>query len=153
MCTHRTPSRARPEKDTQERNRMPVSDKRSPLGRQLLSTTAERQAKEIQRLRRNERTMRNQTRRDDRKIKSGDRGGKSKIKRGRRLRRPQNLVCSKQRKGEVKIIYSESVPTPISILSLSTHLIHNVFCVNCSNSSRYSLYIALASALNFSNIF
>ena len=30
---------------------------------------------------------------------SGDRGRKSKTKRGRRLRRPQQLVCSKQRKG------------------------------------------------------
>lgn len=98
MCAHRAPSRTRAEKDTQERHGMPVSDKRQPLGRQLLPTTAERQAKEIQRLRRNERAVRNQTRRDDRASQSRDRGRKSKIKRGRRVRRPQWLVRSKQRK-------------------------------------------------------
>lgn len=53
------------EKDTQKWNGMPVSDKRQPLGRRLLPTPAERQTKEIQRLRRNKGAMRNQTRRDD----------------------------------------------------------------------------------------
>ena len=43
-------------------------------------------------------SVRNQTRRDDRPKKSGDRTRKSKTKRGRQLRRPQKLVCSKQRK-------------------------------------------------------
>ena len=42
VCDHRAPSRACPEKDTQIRHRMPVSDKRQPLGRQLLPKTAER---------------------------------------------------------------------------------------------------------------
>ena len=38
----RAPSRARPEKDSQVGHRMHLSDKRSPLGRQLLSKTAKR---------------------------------------------------------------------------------------------------------------
>ena len=77
---------------------MSVSDKRQPLGRQLLPKTARRQAEEIQRLRRNERAVRNQTRRNDRTSESGDRGRKSKTKRGRRVTAPSKLVCSKQRK-------------------------------------------------------
>ena len=60
------------EKDSQVRHRMPVSDKRQPLGRQLLPKTARRQAKEIQRLRRNERAVRSQARRNDRRKESGD---------------------------------------------------------------------------------
>ena len=72
MCAHRAPSRAGAEKDTQIRHWMPVSDQRQPLGRQLLPKTAEWQAKEIQRLRRNKRAMRNQTRRDDRESQSRD---------------------------------------------------------------------------------
>ena len=84
MCAHRAPSRAGAEKDTQIRHWMPVSDQRQPLGRQFLPTTAERQAKEIQRLRRNERAVRNQTCRDDRASQSRDCGRESdaKIKEG-----------------------------------------------------------------------
>ena len=59
---------------------MPVSDKRPPLGRQLLPATAERQAQEIQRLRRNPRAVRNQTRQDDRESQSRDSGRESKTK-------------------------------------------------------------------------
>ena len=65
---------------------MPVSDKRQPLGRQLLPKIAEWQAQEIQRLRRDSRTMRNQTRRDDRKSQSRDCGRENKTKRGRLVR-------------------------------------------------------------------
>ena len=65
---------------------MPVSDQRQPLGRQFLPKTADRQTKEIQRLRRNERAVRNQTRRDDRTSQSGDCGRESKTKRGRLVR-------------------------------------------------------------------
>ena len=86
VCAHRAPSRAGAEKDTQKRNGMPVSDQWQPLWRQLLPTTAERQAKEIQRLRRNERAMRNQTRRNDRASQSGDCGRESNTKRGRLVR-------------------------------------------------------------------
>ena len=85
---------------------MPVSDKRQPLGGQLLPKTARRQAKKIQRLRRNKGAVRNQTRRDDRASQSRDRGRESKTKRGRRLRRPQNLVCSKQREVYFTITFS-----------------------------------------------
>ena len=95
MCAHRAASRTSAEEDAQIRHGMPVSDKRQPLGRQLLPKTAEWQAQEIQRLRRNERAMRNQTRGDDRASQSGDRGRKSETKRGRRVRRPQWLVRSK----------------------------------------------------------
>ena len=93
----RAASRSDSEKDPQIRHGMPVSDKRQPVGRQLLPKTARRQAEEIQRLCRNKGAMRNQTRRDDRASQSGDRRRESKIKRGRRIRRPQILVCSKQR--------------------------------------------------------
>jgi len=85
---------------------MHLSNKRSPLGRQLLSKTSKRQAKEVQRLRRNPRAVRSQACRDDRRKESGDRRGKSKTKRGRRLRRPQWLVRSKQRR-EIKNGYLE----------------------------------------------
>ena len=57
---------------------MHLSDQRSPLGRQLLSAPAKRQAKEVQRLRRNARAMRSQARRNDRRKESGDRGRKEK---------------------------------------------------------------------------
>ena len=80
--------RTRAEEDTQKRHRMPVSDQRQPLGRQLLPPSAEWQTREIQCLRRNERAVRNQTRRDDRRKESRDRGRESQTKRGRRVRRP-----------------------------------------------------------------
>ena len=94
---HRATSRARPEKDPQIRHRMYLSDQRSPLGRQLLSAPAKRQAKEVQRLRRNPRAVRNQTCRNNHPKESRDQGRESKTKRGRRLRRPQNLCQKWQR--------------------------------------------------------
>ena len=73
------------------RNGMRYHDKRSPLGRQLLSKTAKRQTQEIQRLRRIPRPMRNQTRRDDLRKESGDCRGKGKTKRERRLTAPSKF--------------------------------------------------------------
>ena len=85
------PTEPHPEEDTQIRHRMPVSDQRQPVGGQFLPTPARWQAKEIQRLRRNERAMRNQTRRDDRASKSGDCRREGKTKRGRRVTTPSKF--------------------------------------------------------------
>ena len=62
VCAHRATPGARDEKDTQKRYGMSVSDKRQPLGRQFLPVASRRQTQKIQRLRRNKRAMRNQTR-------------------------------------------------------------------------------------------
>ena len=84
---------------------MPVSDQRQPMGRQLLPATSKRQAKEIQRLRRNERTVRNQTRRDDRTSQSRDRGRKSKTKRGRRIGALKNCDAEDKEKKSNRVCF------------------------------------------------
>ena len=52
---------------------MYLSSERKPVGREFLSKTARRQAKEIQRLRQDEREMREKARQDDSREKSGNR--------------------------------------------------------------------------------
>ena len=74
---------------------MPVSDKRQPMGRQLLPAAPRRQAQEIQRLRRDKGAMRNQTRRDDYTSESRDRGRKSKSK-NKRIRRNNHDTKTKR---------------------------------------------------------
>ena len=61
---------------------MYLSSEREPVGREFLSETAWRKAKEIQRLRQDEREMREKTRQDDSRKESGNRKDETSIKKG-----------------------------------------------------------------------
>ena len=80
---------------------MYLSSEREPVGREFLSETAWRKAKKIQRLREDEREMREETRQDDSRKESGNRKTKTSTKKGvTNTVAPQILTCSKQRKGK-----------------------------------------------------
>ena len=71
------------------------------MGREFLSEIAWRKAKEIQRLRKDEGEMREETRQDDSRKESGNRKTKTSTKKGvTNTVAPQILTCSKQRKGK-----------------------------------------------------
>ena len=71
------------------------------MGREFLSEIARRKAKEIQRLREDEREMREEARQDDSRKESGNRKTKTSIKKGvTELVSPQILIRSKQRKAK-----------------------------------------------------
>ena len=59
---------------------MYLSSERKPVGREFLSEIAWRKAKEIQRLRQDEREMREETRQDDSRKESGNRKPKTSTK-------------------------------------------------------------------------
>ena len=80
---------------------MYLSSERKPVGREFLSETAWRKAKEIQRLRQDEREMREETRQDDSRKESGNRKTKTSTKKGvTNTVTPQILHRCKQRKGK-----------------------------------------------------
>ena len=59
---------------------MYLSSEREPVGREFLSEIARRKAKEIQRLRENEREVREKARQDDSRKESGNRKAKTSTK-------------------------------------------------------------------------
>ena len=59
---------------------MYLSSERKPVGREFLSEIARRKAKEIQRLREDEREMREEARQDDSRKESGNRKAKTSTK-------------------------------------------------------------------------
>ena len=59
---------------------MYLSSERKPVGREFLSEIARRKAKEIQRLRQDEREMREETRQDDSRKESGNRKDETSTK-------------------------------------------------------------------------
>ena len=61
---------------------MYLSSEREPMGREFLSEIAWRKAKEIQRLREDEREMREEARQDDSRKESGNRQDETSIKKG-----------------------------------------------------------------------
>ena len=61
---------------------MYLSSERKPVGREFLSEIAWRKAKEIQRLRQDEREMREETRENDSRKESGNRQAKTSTKKG-----------------------------------------------------------------------
>ena len=61
---------------------MYLSSEREPVGREFLSEIARRKAKEIQRLRQDEREMREETRQDDSRKESGNRQDETSTKKG-----------------------------------------------------------------------
>ena len=61
---------------------MYLSSEREPMRREFLSETAWRKAKEIQRLREDEREMREKARQDDSRKESGNRQDETSIKKG-----------------------------------------------------------------------
>ena len=61
---------------------MYLSSEREPMGREFLSEIAWRKAKEIQRLRQDEREMREEARQDDSRKESGNRKTKTSAKTG-----------------------------------------------------------------------
>ena len=61
---------------------MYLSSERNPVGREFLSEIAWRKAKEIQRLRQDEREMREKARQDDSRKESGNRKTKTSTKKG-----------------------------------------------------------------------
>ena len=78
------------------------------MGREFLSKIAWRKAKEIQRLRQDEREMREETRQDDSRKESGNRKDETSTKKGvTNTVTPQILTCSKQRQGNLKIIKND----------------------------------------------
>ena len=73
---------------------MRISSERKPVGREFLSEIARRKAKEIQRLRQDERKMREETRENDSGKESGNRKAKTSIKKG--LTKIKNSIKIKQ---------------------------------------------------------
>ena len=61
---------------------MYLSSEREPMGREFLSETAWRKAKEIQRLRQDEREMREEARQDDSRKESRNRQDETSTKKG-----------------------------------------------------------------------
>jgi len=87
---------------------MYLSSERKPVGRELLSEIARQKAKKIQRLRQDEREMREETSQDDSRKESGNRQAETSTKKGvTNTVAPQILTCSKQRKGNLKIIKND----------------------------------------------
>ena len=67
---------------------MYLSSEREPMGREFLSEIARRKAKEIQRLREDERETREETRQDDSRKESGNRQDEASTKKGLTKSRP-----------------------------------------------------------------
>ena len=74
---------------------MYLSSERKPVGREFLSEIARRKAKEIQRLRQDEREMREKARQDNSGKESGNRKDETSIQKGVTKVIPQILICSK----------------------------------------------------------
>ena len=73
---------------------MYLSSEREPVGREFLPEIAWRKAKEIQRLRQDEREMREKTRENDSRKESGNRQDETSIKKG--LTKIGNSIIIKQ---------------------------------------------------------
>ena len=90
------------------------------MGRELLSETAWRKAKEIQRLREDEREMREETRQDDSRKESGNRQDETSTKKG--LTKKSALIIDIKKNHAIVAWFRRGLPMSVEI---KTPIVYN----------------------------